>query len=72
MYRLETAAECQPAARVWTSTLTRALEAVPNPAWGAVALKVAGGVGAGGVPVAVVRSDLTLVDVYRSKGGKPG
>lgn len=63
MYRLETPVECQPAACVWISNLTRALEAIPNPPWGTFTFKVAGCIGAGCVCVAVVGSNLTLIDI---------
>lgn len=46
---------------------TCALEAIANPAWGAVAFEASSCVGAGSVSVAVMGSDLTLVYIWQKK-----
>lgn len=45
-------------------SLTCAFEAIANPTWSAVAFEAAGRVGAGGVSVTVMSSDLTLIDIW--------
>lgn len=63
MYRLQRLSSGEPKVCVWISDLTIAFEAISNPPRGAVAFKAAGCVGAGGVSVTVVGSNLTLIDI---------